>query len=127
VYEINFTLLHSGTDGGLFQIGNTEILTQKDRRRFDPQFRAAKEKEIEEFARRGTWRVVWAEDLQDKANVMGGGFVLTINLKTISEDIFQARFVVQGHKHSQEFLLLHKAPTLHVISIRLLFCLASMF
>ena len=110
-----------------YGVGLTEILTPKDPRRFDPRFRAAKEKEIEGLARRGTWRVVCAEDLPEKANVMGGRFVLTIKNKDTHEEIFKARFVVQGHKDSQKFSLLHKAATLHLRSIRLLLCLASTF
>jgi hypothetical protein len=86
-----------------------------------------KEKEIEGLARRGTWRVVCAEDLPDNSNVMGGRFDLAIKNKDTSEEIFKVRFAVQGHKDSQKFSLLHKATTLHVRSIRLLFCIASMF
>jgi hypothetical protein len=66
---------------GLFRIGLTDVLTPKDPRRFDPRFRAAKEKGIEGLARRGIWRVVCAEDLPDNANVKGGRFVLTIKKK----------------------------------------------
>jgi Reverse transcriptase (RNA-dependent DNA polymerase) len=58
---------------------------------------------------------------------MGGRFVLTIKNKGTSEEIFKERFVVQGHKDSQKFSLLHKAATLHIRSIRLLLCIASMF
>jgi hypothetical protein len=36
---------------------------------------------------------------------MGGRFVLTIKNKDTSEEIFKARFAVQGHKDSQKFSL----------------------
>jgi hypothetical protein len=117
----------SHSPDGYFQINITEVLTPKDSRRFDPRFRHAKEKELEGLARRGTWRVVCTEDLPDNANIMGGRFVLSIKNKDTSDEIFKARFVVQGHKDSQKFSLLHKAATLHIRSIRLLLCLASMF
>ena len=80
-----------------YGVGLSENLTPKDPRRFALRFRAAKEKEIEGLARRGTWRVVCAEDLPEKANVMGGRFVLTIKNKDTQEKVLKARFVVQGH------------------------------
>jgi Reverse transcriptase (RNA-dependent DNA polymerase) len=113
--------------GDDYRVGLTYVLTPKDPCRFDPRFRAAKEKEIEGLARRWTWRVVCAEDLPDNANVMGGRFVLTIKNKDTIEEIFKARFVVQGHNDSQKFSLLHKAATLHIRSTRLLLCIAFMF
>jgi hypothetical protein len=58
---------------------------------------------------------------------MGGRFVQTMKNKDTIEEILKARFVVQGHKDSQKFSLLHKAATLHIRSIRLLFCVASLF
>jgi hypothetical protein len=102
----------------MFQIVLTEVLTPKDLRRFGPRFRVTKEKEIEGLTSRGTWRVVCADDLPDNANVMVGRFIL-------SEYIFKAIFVVQGHKDSQNLSLLHKATTLHIRFIRLLLCLES--
>jgi Reverse transcriptase (RNA-dependent DNA polymerase) len=58
---------------------------------------------------------------------MGGRSVLTIKNKDTSEEIFKARFVVQGHKDSKKLSLIHKSATLHLRSIRLLLCLASTF
>jgi hypothetical protein len=112
---------------GDFQIRLTEVLTPMDPRRNHSDFRLAKEKEIEGLAKRGTFRVVCAEDLPDNANIMGGRFVLSIKNKDTDYEIFKARFVVQGHKDAQKFCLLHKATTLHVRSIRLILCLASAF
>jgi hypothetical protein len=102
-----------------YRVGLTDVLTTNARRRFDPRFRAAKNKEIKGLARHGTWRVVCAEDLPDNANVMRGRFVLTIKNINTGKEIGKARFVVQGHKDSRTFSLLHKAATLHIRSIRL--------
>jgi hypothetical protein len=58
---------------------------------------------------------------------MGGRFVQTVKDKDSREEIFKSRFVFQEYKDSQKFFLLHPSTTLHVRSIGLLFCIASVF
>lgn len=105
----------------------TEILTPNDQRGDSPAFDLAKAKEIVELLDRGAFRVVLKEDLDDGANILGGRFVLTIKHKNTDQEIFKARFVVQGHLDREKELLVHASTTVGQQAIRLLVSLATIF
>lgn len=75
----------------------TEVLPSNDPRGNSPDFDHAKAQEITGLLDKKAFRVVLKEDLNRDANVLGGRFVLTIKSKGTDNEIFKARFVVQGH------------------------------
>lgn len=105
----------------------TEILQPNDLRIESPDFDLAKTKEIKGLLDRKAFRVVLEEDLERDANVLGGRFVLTIRNKGTNDEIFRARFVVQGHLDREKELLVHASTTVSPQAIRLLVSLATIF
>ena len=76
----------------------TEILHPADPRRNCPQFLAAKRKEIEGLQKRGTQKVVLKEEVDPKASILNGRFVLTIKNAISDGEVYKARYVAQGHR-----------------------------
>lgn len=103
----------------------TEILQPNDNRAESPGFELAKAKEIVGLLDRGAFRIVLREEIDPQANVLGGRFVLTIKNKDTDNEIFKARFVVQGHLDKEKELLVHTSSTVSQQATRLLVSLAT--
>ena len=111
----------------LVDVHVTETLTPMDPRKDSPEFIAAKKKEIEGLLKKGTWKVVLQEEVPKDANVLNGRFVLTIKNKDTDDELYKARFVVQGHRDRDKKFLVHDSPNLRQSSIRLLVTVAAIF
>ncbi len=104
-----------------------KVLHPADRRARSGLFDDAKAKELEGLARRGFYEVVLREDVPAGANVMGGRFVLAIKNVGTGEEVYKARFVVQGHTDAEKNLLVHNSTNLKQSSVRILVALAAIF
>lgn len=80
----------------------TEVLDPGDEREKLPQFDIAKAKELGGLARRGVYKIVLKEDIPDNGNVLGSRFVLSIKNTETDQEIYKARYVVQGHKDKEK-------------------------
>lgn len=105
----------------------TEVLHPADSRGRSEFFDAAKAKELAGLAARGVYEVVCKEDVPKGANILGGRFVLAIKNADTAEEIYKARFVVQGHTDVEKNLLVHNSTNLRQSSVRLLVALAAVF
>ena len=56
----------------------TEVLPPNDSRSDTPEFVQAKEKELAGLLEKGTYEVVYQDDIPDDSNILGGRFVLSI-------------------------------------------------
>lgn len=65
------------------------------------------------------------QDLDDKANILGSRFVLTIKHKGIDDEFFRARLIVQGHLDREKEFLVHTSTTISQQAIKLLVPLAT--
>ena len=108
-------------------IGITETLMPNDKRRNSEIFNEAKEKELKGLIARDTWEKVKLSQLPSDANVLNGRFVLSIKNVGSKDELYKARFVVQGHKDSEKMYLIHNASTLKQSSTRLIASIASTF
>lgn len=105
----------------------TEVLAPNDPRSDSPQVLRAKEKEIAGLIDKGTFEVVVREEVPDGANILGGRMVLSIKNKGSDEEVFKARFVVQGHRDKEKNLLIHQSTILRQSSLRTVTALAAIF
>lgn len=103
----------------------TEVIKNGDPRA--RLFEAAKEKEIKGLIDRGTWKVVSTHDLPRDANIMGGRFVLAIKNEGTKDELYKARFVVQGYRDKMKTSLVHDSATSRQVSTRILVALAAIF
>jgi hypothetical protein len=79
-----------------YNIHVTEVICNGDPR--ERLFDNAKKKKIAGLIRRGTWKVVWKEELEQDANIMSGRFVVSIKHSGTNEEMLKARFVAQGYR-----------------------------
>ena len=105
----------------------TEVLEPGDPRQHDLKFDEARAKELDGLAKRCDFEIVLKDEVPEDANILGGRFVLSIKNKNTGEEIYKARFVVQGHKDADKGLLVHTSSNLKQSSIRVLLCLAALF
>lgn len=75
----------------------TEVLEPGDPRQHCAKLKIAKAKELEGLARRGVFEIVFRDEVPENSNILGGRFVLAIKNKETDEEVYKARFVVQGH------------------------------
>lgn len=61
------------------------------------------------------------------ANILPGRFVLDIKSTENGQTKFKGRYVIGGHRHRMEDMMVHDATTLQPQSIRILLALAAMF
>lgn len=90
-------------------------------------FDSAKAKELSGLAERGVYEIVCREDVPDDANVLGGRFVLAIMNADTDDEVYKARFVVQGHTDVEKNILVHNSTNLRQGSIRVLVAIAAIF
>lgn len=112
---------------GTYNVHITEILEPGDPRMKSEEVQAAKRKELEELIRRGTWKIVAYDELPSNANIMSGGFVITIKDVETDKPRFKARFVIHGNQDKDKNQLVHTSTTIKHASTRLLVALASCF
>lgn len=85
-------------NGDLTKRGNmeraylTEVLPIGDKRGNDPRFDVAKKKKISGL------EVVLKEDAPSDAIVLGGIFLLSIKNEGTQQDVYKARYILQGQK-----------------------------
>jgi Reverse transcriptase (RNA-dependent DNA polymerase) len=106
-------------------IWKTETIESGDprARHFGPAVR----KEIEDLVRRGTFRIVLEDDVEDGANVLPSKLVLAINSSATGETKYKARLLAGGHRDQDKPLLVHTANTVSHAYFRLMMALASIF
>lgn len=105
----------------------TEILKPNDQRCESSQFDLSKAKEIVGLLDKNAFRVVLKEEIKPVANVLGGRFVLTIKQKNTDQELFKARFVVQGHLDREKELLVHASTTVSQQAVNMLLSLDPIF
>lgn len=103
----------------------TETLHPADPRGRSGIFDEAKAKELAGLAERGFYEVVFREDVPPDANVLGDRFVLAIKNANTQEEVYKARFVVQGHTDVEKNILMQNSTNLRQSSIRVLIALAA--
>ena len=109
---------------------SAEVLMTEVIKNGDPRARLfddAKAKEIKGLIDRGTWKVVSTHDLPKDANIMGGRFVLAIKNEGTKDEVYKARFVVQGYRDKMKTSLVHDSATSRQVSARILVGLAAIF
>lgn len=104
-----------------------EIIRQSDPRSRTLEMRDAKQQEIRNLFRRGTFQIVLKEEVPDDANILPGRFVMTIKSTVDGSIKHKARFVVGGHRDKLKQFMVHSSQTLQPQSIRLLLALATAF
>lgn len=112
---------------GTFNVHITEILEPSDPRANSEEAKKAKKRELEELIRRGTWKIVAHDELPKGANIMSGGFVVTIKDIETDKPRFKARFVIHGNQDKEKNQLVHTSSTIKHASTRLLIALAACF
>eukprot|EP00178_Gracilaria_changii_P005395 TRINITY_DN1884_c0_g1_i3.p3 TRINITY_DN1884_c0_g1~~TRINITY_DN1884_c0_g1_i3.p3 ORF type:complete len:232 (-),score=35.81 TRINITY_DN1884_c0_g1_i3:1688-2383(-) len=107
----------------------TEILHPSDKRKELQFFDDSKAQELAGLARRGVYEVVCREELDPNMlhNIMGRRFALSIKDKETDNDVYKARFIVQGHTDVDKDLLVNNGTNLKQSSIRILVAIASIF
>lgn len=90
-------------------------------------FGDAKRKEIQGLIDRGTWKIVLKDEMPNNANVLGGRFVLVIKDGGTGNEIWKARYVVQGFRDRLKTSLVHDAATARQYSTKVLIGLAAVF
>jgi len=103
----------------------TEIIDRKDSRATSPEMTAAKQAEVRDLLRRGTFKVILREDVPSDANVLPGRFVLAIKSTEDGKIKHKARYLIGGHRDRLKHMVIHLASTLQPQSIRLLLALAA--
>jgi hypothetical protein len=99
----------------------------KDPRANGPDFSAAKQKELLGLLERGTFKVVLREEIPKNAPVMKGRFVLVIKNRDTDQEVYKARYVVQGFLDLLKQCAVHNSPNLRQDASRLVLALASIF
>ena len=103
----------------------TEVIHPSDPRA--EKLKEAKKKEIQGLIDRRTWKIVLKDEVPADANVLGGRFVLAIKDEGTRNEVWKARFVVQGYRDKLKTSLVHNNPNVRPHSVRLLIGLASVF
>lgn len=114
-------------NSSIFNVHITEILDSSDPRINSEEAQAAKRKELADLIRRGTWKIIAYDELPDDANIMTGGFVITIKDTETNQPKFKARFVVHGNRDKDKNNLVHTSTTLKHASTRIIIALAACF
>jgi hypothetical protein len=97
----------------------------KDPRANGPAFSAAKQKVLLCLLERGTFKVVLREEILKNAPVMKGRFVLVIKNRETDQEVYKARYVVQGFLDPLKQRTVQNSPNLRQDTSRLVLALAS--
>ncbi len=85
----------------------------------------ARELEINNLVRRGTWQMVLEEDVPKDVNMIAGSLVVTIKDVETEKPTFKARFVPHGNRESDKYQLVQDPTTVRQSSVRLLVAMAA--
>jgi hypothetical protein len=103
----------------------TGAVENKDPRSNGPEFSAAKQKELLGLLERGTLKVVLRTEIPKNAPVMKGRFVLVIKNRETDQEVYKARYVVQGFLDPLKQRAVHNSRNLRQDTSRLVLALAS--
>ncbi len=103
----------------------TEVLHHMDPRTRFLEANKARELEIENLVRRGTWEMVLEEDVPKDANMITGSFFVTFEDVETEKPTFKARFVAHGNRDSDKDQFVHDSTTVRQSSVRLLVAIAA--
>ena len=103
----------------------TEVVNTDDPRADSQLFEVAKAEEINGLRKRKTWRVMSQKDHPERANVLSGRFVLTLQNVGTKEEKAKARNVSQGHRDKQKRKMVHNVTSLRQSSTRLIVSVAA--
>ncbi len=92
---------------------------------YDPRFDNAKQKEVVELLRRGTYQVTDITEPPAGSVVLNSRFVLSINEKEGEDPIYKARLVIMGHQDPEKGRIVNEAPTVTRSSVRLIIALSK--
>ena len=125
-WSVRYWKEKTGNDGPEeYAVYITEIIEKGDPRYGNTKMKDAIRKEIEGLLERGTFKIVVREEIPNNPNILGGRFVLAVKNPSTKEEVYKARFVVQGHRDRDKAILVHASPNLRQESVRLLFAIAS--
>lgn len=113
----SFIVLNAGSTAGYILDGN---IVKSDPRTLSTPVPAAITEEIDGLIRRGTFQVSNPYELPEDSNILGGRFLLSIKDKGTPEELYKARFVVQGFSDAENNILVHASTILRQYSIRIL-------
>ena len=105
----------------------TEVIDKNDPRSQSSEMKTAMLNEIKDLLHRGTFKVIFEEELPDGANDLTARFVLAIKSNAHGLIKYEERYVIGGHRDILKHYLVHGAQTLQPSSVRLLFALASAY
>eukprot|EP00172_Hildenbrandia_rubra_P000344 Plantae.Rhodophyta-Hildenbrandia_rubra.ctg11618.p1 GENE.Plantae.Rhodophyta-Hildenbrandia_rubra.ctg11618~~Plantae.Rhodophyta-Hildenbrandia_rubra.ctg11618.p1 ORF type:complete len:534 (+),score=91.74 Plantae.Rhodophyta-Hildenbrandia_rubra.ctg11618:92-1603(+) len=91
----------------------------------DQRFNLPKKKEWDGLMKSKTFACIDEKEIAKDANILNGRFVLGIKDPDAPDEIFKARFAMQGHVDKHKESMLKEAPTIMKRSIRLLLAIAS--
>lgn len=104
-----------------------EVLKKSDPRTRSDKCKNAINTEIEGLLSRGAFKYVRREDIPHDANILGGRFVLSIKQPNTEEELYKARFIVQGHKDKEKGFIIHISKTVRHKNIKILLTLAATY
>lgn len=77
--------------------------------------------------RRGALKIVMGKDIPKHENILGGRFVLAIKNVGTDEEIYKARFVVQGHIDIENNMLVHASSSILQQTTRMIIAVDAIF
>lgn len=72
-------------------------------------FDVAKAKELSGLLEGGVYELVCKEDAQKDADVQGGPSVLDIKYIGAKQEVYKARFMLQGHTDAEKNIIVHNS------------------
>lgn len=103
----------------------TEVLSPSDIRAHSSHFDKAKAKEIYGLLARRAFSIFKKNTLPGDANILGGHFLLAKKYVGTANELYKARFVVQGHTDRDKNLIVYTSSTVLQASVRLLVALTA--
>jgi hypothetical protein len=80
--------------------------------------KAVKRKEILRLLDRGTFKVIHRRDIPEGANKLGGRYVLSIKYSGTNKEIWDVRYVIQGHRDHGKDIMVRSSSNVQQISLR---------
>lgn len=78
----------------------TEVNNAADPRAHSPRVQDAKKTEIRDLLERGTFKIIFKEDIGPDGNVLPGGFVPAIKSTENGQVKYKARYVIGDHREN---------------------------
>lgn len=93
----------------------------------DPAFEVAKITELKIFLDKGTYKIVSEEDVLPNGTILNSRFLLSIKSPDSLNPIYEARFIIQGHKDPEKGKVVNEAHTVLRSSVRLIIALSQAY